>query len=281
VTTTNADQIDYWNGLVGERWAKEQEVLDRALQPFGDAMLARAALAAGEQIVDVGCGCGATSLAVADVVGPGGTILGVDVSAPMVARAKERSAGRANVSYALGDATNHPFPRTTDAVVSRFGVMFFESPVASFTNLRAALRPGGRLVFVAWRTVAENPWIRLPAEVASKHVAIDAAPDPEAPGPFSLGDRARIERLLTGAGFGDIDVRPFDHDVVLSRAGVEQAVDFALMTGPTARALRNASDESRAQVRAAVTAALSPLAKGDVVALPGATWIVRAIGERP
>jgi SAM-dependent methyltransferase len=193
----------------------------------------------------------------------------------MLARAKERSAGRANVSYVLADATNHAFARVADAIVSRFGVMFFESPVASFANLRTAIRPGGRFVFVAWRPVAENPWVRLPADVASQFVTLDAAPEPEAPGPFSFGDRARIQRLLTGAGFNDVDVRAFDHDVVLSRGGVAQAVDFALTTGPTARAMRNASDDSRARVRGALATALAPIAKGNIVALSGAAWIVR------
>jgi SAM-dependent methyltransferase len=275
VTTPNSAQIDYWNGAVGQRWADEQRELDRALAPFGAAMLARAALSVGERVLDVGCGCGAISLDAADAVGASGSVVGVDVSEPMLARAKARSAERANVSYILADATNHAFERATDAIVSRFGVMFFESPVLSFANLRRALRPGGRLTFVAWRTFAENGWVRFPAEVASQFIAFDDAPDPETPGPFSFGNRARIERVLTGAGFHDIDIRAFDDDVVLSRGGVEQAVDFALMTGPTARALRSASDDARAKVRGALATAFGPIAKGDVVGLPGATWIVR------
>ncbi len=278
--TANSAQIDYWNGLVGKRWAVEQDVLDQALAPFGAAMLERAALVAGEQIVDVGCGCGATTLLAADAVGTSGSVLGVDVSEPMVARARERSAGRTNVSYVLADATAHSFARSADAIISRFGVMFFESPVASFTNLRAALRPGGRVTFVAWRAVAENPWIRLPAEVAAPFVTLDPAPDPEAPGPFSFGDRARLERVLTGAGFREIDVRPFDHDVVLSSDGVDRAVDFAMMTGPTARALREASDDARATVRSAIATAFASIANGDVVALAGAVWVVSATSPR-
>jgi ubiquinone/menaquinone biosynthesis C-methylase UbiE len=177
----NDAQIEFWNGPGGSRWVKEQEELDRSLAPFAQALFARAALTSGERVVDVGCGCGVTSLAASALVGAAGSVLGVDVSAPMLARAKERADGLPNVSFELSDATTHGFARSFDAVVSRFGVMFFANPVAAFANLRSALRPGGRVVFIAWRSAPENPWVRIPGEAASAHVPPLPRPGPDDP----------------------------------------------------------------------------------------------------
>ncbi len=226
--------------------------------------------------MDIGCGCGLTSLAASDVVGPSGSVLGVDVSAPMLARAKERAARRSNVSFALSDATTHRFGEPVDAVLSRFGVMFFADPVAAFANIRRALRPGGRFVFIAWRSVPENPWIRVPCEAASPHAPPLPRPGPDDPGPFSFGIRARVERILARAGFSSVDIAPFDASVVLSETGLEQAVVFAMDTGPTARMLVDATDEVKKRVHAALTEALAPHLRSEKVALDGATWVISA-----
>jgi SAM-dependent methyltransferase len=277
----NAAQVEFWNGPGGARWVREQEELDRSLAPFAEALFARAALEGGERVVDVGCGCGVTSLAASALVGPAGAVLGVDVSAPMLARAMERAAGLTNVSFALSDATTYGFAGPFDAVISRFGVMFFANPVAAFANLRGALRPGGRFAFIAWRSVAENPWVRIPAEAASAHVPSPPRPGPDDPGPFSFGARPRGERILAEAGFSNVEIAPFDADVVLSGSGLEQAVVFAMTTGPTARMLVDVTDDVRKRVRGALLEALRPHVSAGRVALQGATWLVSAVSEKP
>lgn len=273
----NADQIAFWNGLAGERWAREQEALDRALAPFTASVLDCARLRPGDRVLDIGCGCGATTLAAAEVVGATGSIVGIDVSAPMLARARERSAGRANVSYVSADASSHRFEAMFDAEISRFGVMFFRDPAATFASLRAALRPGGRLAFACWRPVADNEWLRVPYDAATQHVAPDPPQGPDDPGPFSFGDPARVQRILAGAGYTSVNIVPFYAPVVFSHEGIEEAAHFAMTAGPTSRLLQDAPDEVRERVRSAIEVALRPYAERGRVALGGATWTVSAV----
>ena len=142
----NAEQIDYWNGPGGQHWVDRQQRQDTVLAPVSDVLIARAGVKAGERIVDVGCGCGGTSFAFAAKTGPGGHVLGIDISAPMLARARELTPSNAPVKFVLADATVHPFePASFDLLASRFGVMFFAEPALSFANMRKALRPGGRI----------------------------------------------------------------------------------------------------------------------------------------
>jgi SAM-dependent methyltransferase len=201
----------------------------------------------------------------------------VDVSAPMLERAKERAAGRENITFRLADAASYPWEATHDAVISRFGVMFFRDPVMAFANLRRAMRPGGRLVFVCWRPVAENAWARIPYEVATRFVKPGPPPGPEEPGPFSFALRERVARILAANGFVDASIDPFDADAVLSSTGIDDAVTFCLEGGPAGRLLRDAPEGLKAKVREALREELLPLVQDrDVVTFGGATWIVRA-----
>jgi len=272
----NADQIAYWNGPVGEHWKLEQAAIDRAFASFTEKLREVAALRPGHRVLDVGCGCGTTTLFAADAVGAGGSVTGVDVSVPMVARATERSAGRANVSYFVADAAAIRFDGAFDVEISRFGVMFFEDPVRAFANLRSALRPGGRLAFVCWRPGADNEWVRVPSEVALQHVPPLPPVGPEQPGPFSFGDPARVRRILEGAGFSRVDIVPFDADVVISEEGVEAAADFVMKTGPTAALLREVTGDVVERVRPALEARLRPFTRNGRTALGGANWVVSA-----
>jgi SAM-dependent methyltransferase len=273
---TNPDPIQYWNGPAGERWVHAQAQLDRMLAPFLDALIARARPAAGERVVDVGCGCGATALALAPSVAPGGAVVGVDVSAPMLARARDRAAGLAAVDFVEADAASHALDPPADLLVSRFGVMFFGDPPAAFANLFRMVRPGGRLAFVCWRALADNPWAHVPLDAARDAVAAPAAPaDPHAPGPFALADGARVRALLEGAGFEAVSVDPFDHDVVLGES-LDEAVAFAFVAGPVSRLLAEAGEAARAGAAVAMRAALAPYAAGGPVALRGAVWMVSA-----
>ena len=159
MSIANTAQAEHWNsGDAIEHWLRNQDRYDRMLQPFADLILQTAALQPGEQVLDVGCGYGATTLEAARRVAPG-PVLGVDLSGPMLSVAKDRAAGSglANVAFEHGDVQVYPFgPARFDAVISRFGVMFFEDPVAAFANIRSAVRPGGRLVFACWQPLANN-----------------------------------------------------------------------------------------------------------------------------
>jgi SAM-dependent methyltransferase len=270
------DQIEYWNGPTASRWVAAQAELDRMLAPFGDALLAEARPAPGERAVDIGCGCGETTLALAAAVGPAGAAVGLDVSAPMLARARERAAGLSAATFVEADAATYRLAPPADLVVSRFGVMFFEDPAAALANVRGLLRPGGRLVFVCWRALGDNPWAVLPLEAASSALGTPAAPlDAEGPGPFAFADGARIRRLLDAAGFESITIDPLDHDVVLGHR-LDEAAAFVLMVGPTARLCAAVDEAARSRVEGAIREVLAPHARSAGVTLGAAAWLVGA-----
>ena len=272
----NQPQIDYWNGRAGERWASEQETLDRSLERFGQAALAKARARAGEHVLDVGCGTGATTIDLAKAVGVSGSVLAVDVSAPMLARARERATSLANISFLEADAATSQFESTKDLIFSRFGVMFFADPALAFTNLRGALKESGRLAFVCWRKLAENPWMEVPLTAAASFAPPSEPEPPHAPGPLAFADPTRIATILAEAGFDDISITPFDSEFVVSENGIDGAVMAAMRIGPAARLVAEASDEVRPKIREAMHAALLPYLRSNVVALPAGTWIVEA-----
>jgi SAM-dependent methyltransferase len=263
-----------WAGDVAARWLVLEAALERALGPFGAAALARAQPAPGERVIDVGCGAGGTLLSLADAVGSAGQVLGVDIAPALLARARERVAGRSAVTLLEANAELAELPGGQALVFSRFGVMFFGDPARAFANLARSLVAGGRLAFVCWRRFEENPWLAVPFAAARTVVPEAKGPPPTGPGPFSFGDAAALERLLAGAGFGSIAIEPFDRPVLLGDDRAE-AVRLALGTGPTAGAVLEASDEVRSRVAEAVAAVLPP-ATSDGVRLPGAAWVVTA-----
>ncbi|SEC14278.1 class I SAM-dependent methyltransferase [Bradyrhizobium erythrophlei] len=274
----NADQIAYWNGPGGQRWASRQAAQDIVLQPVLDLLIDRAAPKAGERIVDVGCGSGASTNGFATKVGPSGHVFGVDVSGPMLERARQSTPKDAPVTYALADATVYPFdPASFDLLASRFGVMFFADPVVSFANLHKALKPSGRLAFACWQEPRENPFFMAPLQAVYKHVPKLPQLGPEDPGPFSFASEARVNRILGEAGFSGIAMEPcrLEFDVAIGR-GIDAAVQSALEIGPASRALEGQPDDLRAAAVTSIREALTPFAKGDAVLLPGAIWIVTA-----
>src|ERR1700744_1570877 len=187
----NADQIAYWNGPNGQRWTDRQAEQDVLLAPVTQALIDRAAPRPGERIIDVGCGCGGTSMALAERVAPAGFVLGVDISGPMLSRARQLAPRELPVDFVLADATVYPFdPASFDLLASRFGVMFFAEPSRSFANLRKALRPSGRLAFACWREPRENPFFMAPLQAVYKHVPKLPQQGPEDPGPFSFASEA-------------------------------------------------------------------------------------------
>ena len=274
----NADQLAYWNGPAGQRWAARQQAQDVLLGPVADLLIDRAGPAAGERIIDVGCGSGASTIAFARKVGASGHVMGIDISGPMLARARASAPNDLPVEFVLADATVYPFePAGFDLLASRFGVMFFAEPVVSFANMRRALRPSGRLAFACWREPRENPWMMAPLQAAYKHVPKLPPQGPEDPGPFAFASEERVHRILGAAGFSGIAMEacPLSLDVAIGR-GLDAAVQGALEIGPAHRALEGQPPEVVAAATSSIREALAPFARGDTVPLPGSIWIVTA-----
>jgi SAM-dependent methyltransferase len=275
----NAAQADYWNRTAGRRWTDRQEEQDQLLRPISDLLMAAANAKPGLNVIDIGCGCGDTTLDLAARVTPGGQVLALDISQPMLARARERSQGGPPARFVLADATVYDFePGWADLATSRFGVMFFADPARSFANLRKGLKPGARLAFVCWREAKQNPWMTLPLREARKHAPPLPETNPEDPGPFAFADDQRVRRILSAAGFTDIDVAPRDLelDVAIGR-GLDAAVASSLGIGPTSRILDGQPEAVRAAAAADIRKALAERAKGDSVPLGAAIWIVTAV----
>jgi SAM-dependent methyltransferase len=274
----NEAEITYWNSAGGHRWVERQESLDIVLGPILQVTLERAQLRQGECVVDIGCGTGASSIALAERVGPSGQVLGVDVSAPMLARAAQRLPPSAPVKFVRADATTYRFePAAFDLLFSRFGVMFFGQPARAFANLRSALKPTGRLAFACWRKFDENPWLQLPLRAALEHVPPLPRPGPEDPGPFSFASELRVRRILADAGYQSVLIEPRDLDLdIACGGGIEEALEAAMALGPTSLALQDQGAETRAAVATSIRRGLQPYQHGNQVALAGAIWLVTA-----
>src|SRR4051812_27715259 len=274
----NADQIAYWNGPAGQRWADRQAAQDILLGPVADILIDRARPVAGERVIDIGCGSGVTTIAFGRRVAPTGHAFGIDISAPMLARARASAPKELPVDFALADATVYPFdPASFDLLASRFGVMFFADPTASFANMRKALKPSGRLAFACWREPRENPFFMAPLQAAYKHVPKLPQQGPEDAGPFAFAAEARVHRILGEAGFAGVEMEPcpFLLDSAIGR-GLDGAVQGAFEIGPVSRALEGQPEELRKAAAASIREALTPFAKGNAVLLPASVWIVTA-----
>lgn len=269
-----AEQAEHWNGPGGKMWLGAYDRIQRGIVEFSEHTLKAANAQPGERVLDVGCGTGGTTAELARAVGATGHVLGVDISQLLIGAARAQKLP--NATFEVGDAATWPFDAASfDLVFSRFGVMFFADPVVAFRNIRRAMKPSGRLVFLCWRTPPENPWAAVPMRAAMPFLPPMERPGPEDPGQYSFGDRARVERILTEAGFTGLSIEPVDRmlnqgkDIpdVLERIG-----DF----GPLARAFKDVPPDQVAKAKAAIGEALKPYATPDGVKLPGACWLVRA-----
>jgi SAM-dependent methyltransferase len=204
-------------------------------------------------------------------------VLGVDISAPMLELARTRASAFANVTFTLADASAHPFEAAFDLVFSRFGVMFFRDPVGAFANLRRALRPGGRVAFVCWGPVVENPWFRIPLAAVGTVLSLPTPASPDEPGPFAFADRDRLVRILEEAGFTRITLDRSTPELVLGD-DLDAAATYAIETGPVSRILVDADEATRGRARTAIRQSLEPYAGPHGVALGSSTWVVRANG---
>lgn len=276
-------QVEHWNGATGYKWRDLQTALDATLAPLGDALLEAAAAKPAERVIDIGCGCGDTTLALGRMVGSSGRVFGIDVSRPMLARAEER---RAAFNHALSHVTFHevnaettPLPGApADLLVSRFGIMFFDDEARAFRALASALKPHGRAAFLVWGPPAENPWLTLAMQAIAPLLPPSPPPPANAAGPFRLADPARIEELMRSGGFANIEITRRAKPLrVGGGVALEAATDFLLQLGPGAALLKDANEELKARARSVVRATLAPFETPHGVTLESSTWIVTAV----
>ena len=278
MTVANTAQFESWNGESGTRWVARAEERDLVLAPVADALLAAADPSPGQRVLDVGSGCGATTLAAAALIGRTGHATGLDLSGPMleVARGRARASDATNATFTQGDAQSHAYDEASfDLVISRFGTMFFADAVAAFTNLRSALRPGGRLTIATWQPLTDNDWLMVPAAALLDHTTAPAT-STDGPGMFAQSDPELVHATLAAAGLSDIVVTAVEVTFTLGPT-LDAAVDYLADTGP-GRLLLDTIPEGPAREAALsdVRASLVDHTKDGHVVLAGGIWITTA-----
>lgn len=263
-----------WNGAVGQTWVDRQALLDATFAPVEKRLTDEAAAHGPERLFDIGCGGGATTFALARRLGPGTRCTGIDISAPLIAAARDR-ARRENVDaeFQCADAQRHRFlGNGADAIVSRFGIMFFADPVAAFRNLRRAARPGGRLTLVAWRSPGQNPFMTEAARAAAPLIDLPAL-QPDKPGQFGFAGAPYVRGILDAAGWAAPHLEPVDFDCTFPAAQLDT---YVREMGPLGRALQDAGEAERERVFAAVRPAFDRYIAGNAVRFTAACWMITA-----
>jgi SAM-dependent methyltransferase len=274
-TGPNEEQAAIWNGCAGRAWVDEQALLDLTFQPFAQALAAAATAAGARRVLDVGCGSGATTLGVARAIGPAGHALGIDISEPLIALARRRATDAGSTArFLCADAQTHVFESADfDLLISRFGVMFFADTVAAFANLRRAMRPGGAMRCMVFRSAAENPFMTA-AERAAAPLLPNVPPRrPDGPGQFAFADAPRVTRLLEAAGWTDIELTPIDVPCAFPEAELTR---YITRLGPVGLVLRDAEESTRQRVIATIRAAFAPFIIGGEVRFIAACWSIGA-----
>jgi len=275
------EQPRLWNGPAGHAWVDQQELLDQLFTPFEELLVEAVSAASAMQVLDVGCGTGSTTLAIARKLGAKGRSVGIDISEPMISAARIRSEGEgSSASFLCANAQAHVFaPAGFDMIVSRFGVMFFDDSVRAFANLRRAASDGAALRCIAWRSAAENPFMTTAERAAAPLLPNLPARQPGVPGQFAFADRDRVQGILKEAGWTQIDIQPIDVACTLPE---KELVPYLTRLGPVGLILRQADARMRTQVVEAVRAAFDPYVHGTEVRFTAACWMVAArVSERP
>lgn len=278
----NARQVEEWNNTTGRRWLERHVSIDRQIAPFGHRAMDRAAVKLGQRILDVGCGCGETTVDLARRVGHAGFIMGVDISRLLIeaARRLARETSISNVEFEVADAPTHPFASASfDLVFSRFGIMFFDDPEGAFRHLRSALRPDGRLGFVCWPAPQENLFITIPMGAAARHISLPAPGEPNAPGPFAFADPVRVRRILSRSGFADVQI-----DRVTEKVGggnLDETTEMLVQLEPLADTLNSLDDPTQRAIRTDIGTALTRFETAGRVLLDATAWLVTAQAAGP
>jgi SAM-dependent methyltransferase len=269
------EQTKLWNGPSGRAWVDAQEVLDQLFKPLEDILVAAVSTASATSVLDVGCGTGVTTLAVARLLGSQGTCTGIDISDPMITVAKERAKREGSPArFVLANAQDHAFePASFDMLISRFGVMFFEDSVRAFANLQRASRKGAVMRAIVWRSPAENPFMTTAERAAAPFLPNLPPRQPNAPGQFAFADRGRVHSILGESGWSDIDIQPLDVSCALP---AKELSSYVLRLGPVGMVLQEADEETRAKVTDAVRIGFAPYVHGAEVRFTAACWMVGA-----
>jgi SAM-dependent methyltransferase len=272
---TDHPQEKLWNGPAGRAWAEEQELLDQILKPFEGLLVEAVSAGSGSRVLDVGCGTGSTTLAVARLLGEKGHCTGIDISEPMLTAARARAGQEGTpASFILANAQDHAFePASFDLIISRFGVMFFDDSVRAFANLRRAAKDGAGLRFVAWRGPSENPFMTAAERAAAPLLPDLPARRPDTPGPFGFADLQRVHRILEESAWAGIDIRPIDVACTLPE---KDLVRYLTRIGPLGQVLHEADERTRTQVIETVRAAFEPYVHGAEVRFTAACWLASA-----
>jgi SAM-dependent methyltransferase len=271
----NTEQYAAWNGESGRRWIADADRRDRVMAPIADALLDAARLRPGLRVLDVGCGCGATTLAAAKSVAPAGEAYGIDLSAPMldVARRRAETAGLTNIAFRQADAQAFGLPTGAyDLATSRFGTMFFADPAAAFANVAAALRSGGRLCIATWQPLDANDWLAVPGAALLPYGSL---PESTGPGMFAQSDPIVITTILHAAGYTAIEVTPVSVVLALG-ADAEEATGYLAGTGIGRAVLDTVPDADKPAALQAVRTAIEDHETSNGVELGAAVWITTA-----
>ncbi|WP_435104532.1 class I SAM-dependent methyltransferase [Arhodomonas sp. AD133] len=280
-STPMSEYVEFWNDTLAEKFERFRHILMRGLSYHSEVPLGKLTVAPGSRIVDVGCGWGDTSIRLAEMTGPEGFVLGLDCVDSFLEKGRTdvADAGLTNVEFVAADVERYPFEPEFDLCFSRFGMMFFENPVAAMRNIRKALRPGGELMFIVWRDIEDNPWLGLP-----KQVVLDFLPPPGedartcGPGPFSMANPEVVGKQLEIAGFEDIAFERIDGPVTVGDS-VEEAMRFQLALGPAGEVFREAGDEAerrREEIEQALRDVLAPYEQDGRIVMDSSSWTVTA-----
>jgi len=281
VISPNKDFIDFWNSTLVEKFNRFRHILREGMRHHSDVPLKQLKLPVGANVLDVGCGWGDTSVDLARLVGPSGTVLGIDCCDAFLATARQegKAAGLANVQFISGDVQIYPFQPIYDLCFSRFGMMFFANPVAALRNIRKALKPGGQIVAVVWRTIEDNPWLGVP-----KTVVLNYLPPPDdnasscGPGPFSMASESIVTAQFKAAGYVDIAFERVDGPVDVGDTP-EDATQFQLALGPAGEVFREAGAEAerrRAEIEEALRTQLALHQNGGKIVMNSSSWTITA-----
>jgi len=271
----SSEQEQLWNGSSGQAWVESQELLDHVLAPFETLLVEAAAVRSPGRLLDVGCGTGSTTLAIARRLGTSARCTGIDISQPMLSLATARAAREdSGATFIRADAQTHPFePASADMIVSRFGVMFFDDPVAAFANLRRAATADAALRLIAWRSAAENPFMTAAERAAAPLLPELPARNPDGPGQFAFGSAKRVQAILDESGWSGAEVRPIDVQCAFPAAQLDA---YLTRLGPVGRVVQEADEQTRARIMQTIRPAFDPYVRGDDVRFVAACWMVSA-----